>query len=85
MSVRATKERILVIPDPQKETTESGIIISTETYRPTTGTVASVGRDVDEIEIGHRVIYSKFTGDEFDHEGQNYISIHESAVYALCF
>ena len=72
MKLIPTFERVLIVPDPEKEKTESGLIIPTDAQEPSnTGTIVLMGplatealKDVSSegIKAGDKVMYLKYAG-----------------------
>lgn len=81
-------DKIVVSPDIQENTTDSGIILlDKEAVIPTTGTVIAVGQGTDdedmELQVGDRVIFKKHTGTSWENEGKSYIFMRQSDVLAV--
>lgn len=81
-------DRILVKAEERKEKTDSGIFIpGSVEYETDRGEIISIGqilRDFDsDLEVGDRVIFNKYTGDEITINGESYIMMREYNVYAV--
>ena len=74
--------RILVKPDEKKHETTGGIIIpdSRDDEKPTTGVVV-VGND--EYKEGSRVLFNKFSYDEFELEGEKHYTVAASLILGV--
>lgn len=71
MKLKPTHERVLIIPDPEKSETDSGILIPDDAKEPSTfGTVVDFGEKVHEsisnLKIGDRVMFLKYAGMPLD-------------------
>ncbi len=85
-------ERLIVKPLEEEQTTSSGIILpDTAKEKPQEGEVVAVGpgRVTDEgarvsmeVQMGDRIIYSKYAGTEYKDDGQEYLILRESDVLA---
>ena len=85
-------DRIVVKPIEGEETTRSGILLpDTAKEKPQEGEVIAVGpgkltddgaRIPIELEVGDKVIYSKFAGTEYKEEDEEYLILRESDVLA---
>ena len=85
-------ERLIVKPLEEEQTTSSGIILpATAKEKPQEGEVVAVGpgRVTDEgarvsmeVQMGDRIIYSKYAGTEYKDDGQEYLILRESDVLA---
>ena len=85
-------ERIVIKPIEQEQTTRGGIFLpDTAKEKPQEGEVIAVGpgRTADdgnripmELNVGDRVIYSKFAGTEYKDGEDEYLIMRESDVLA---
>lgn len=63
MKLQPLRENIFVLPDKIVDKTKSGIILTDFTKkRPTSGTIIAVGKKVEELRVGDRVLYGEFSG-----------------------
>lgn len=88
MRIKPFEDRVLVEPEEVTESkTKSGIILpDTAKEKPRRGKVVEVGTDeelADKIKVGDTVVYAKFTGDEIEFEGKNYLIISRSDILAV--
>ncbi len=86
--IAGTQNRVIVLPAPAEEKTASGIIIpDTAKEKPQRGTVISVS-EVDEkgnkpaVKAGDVVLYGKYAGTEISFEGNDYLIMRESDIFA---
>jgi chaperonin GroES len=93
MKLKPLADRILVKPSPAEEKTASGIIIpDTAKEKPMQGEIIAVGkgRVSDdgkliplELKVGDKVLYGKYSGTEVTVDGEEYLIMRESDVYAI--
>jgi chaperonin GroES len=88
MQIKPFEDRVLVEPEEIEESrTKSGIIIpDTAKEKPRTGKVIEVGTDeelAENIKVGDRIVFAKFTGDEVEFEGKKYLIISRSDILAV--
>jgi chaperonin GroES len=88
MQIKPFEDRVLVEPEEIEESrTKSGIIIpDTAKEKPRTGRVIEVGTDeelAENIKVGDRIIFAKFTGDEVEFEGKKYLIVSRSDILAV--
>jgi len=88
MQIKPFEDRVLVEPEEVEESrTKSGIIIpDTAKEKPRTGKVIEVGTDeelAENIKMGDRIVFAKFTGDEVEFEGKKYLIISRSDILAV--
>ena len=51
--------------------------------KPFTGAVLSIGQDVVRVRVGERVLFEKYVGVEFDHEGEILLALKESEIIGV--
>ncbi len=88
VSIKPLADRVLVQPAPAEEKTSGGIIIpDTAKEKPQKGTVVAVGDGTKDnpitLKIGDNVLYGKYAGTELSFEGQDYLIMRESDIYAV--
>ena len=94
MNINPLGDKVLVKPDDVSESkTAGGIIIpDTAKEKPQKGKIAAVGPGrTDEngkiiklnVKVGDKVLYSKYGGNELEYEGEQYLIMSESDIYAI--
>lgn len=93
LKIKPLADRVLVLPTKAEEKTASGIIIpDTAKEKPMSGEVIAVGsgRVSDdgkvtalEVKVGDKVLYGKYSGTEVTFEGEEYLIMRESDIYAI--
>ena len=93
MNLKPLQDRILVKPMEAEETTSSGIIIpDTAKEKPMKGEIVAVGsgkvtedgKNIPmELKVGDKVLYGKCSGTEITVDGNEYLIMRESDVYAI--
>ena len=88
MQIKPFEDRVLVEPEDIGESrTKSGIIIpDTAKEKPRTGKVIEVGTDeelAENIKVGDKIVFAKFTGDELEFEGKKYLIVSRSDILAV--
>jgi chaperonin GroES len=88
MNVKPLSDRVLVQPAPAEEKTSSGIIIpDTAKEKPQRGTVVAVGPGKKDepmsLKVGDNVLYGKYSGTEISVEGNDYLMMRESDIFAV--
>ncbi|MCH2044012.1 MAG: co-chaperone GroES [Saprospiraceae bacterium] len=78
-------DRVLVKPAPAEEKSKGGIIIpDTAKEKPQRGEVVAVGPGKDDnkmtVKVGDTVIYGKYAGQEFSHEGNDFLIMREDDI-----
>ena len=93
MSLQPLDDRIVVRPSDAEETTASGLVIpDTAKEKPQQGEVLAVGpgrraENTGElipmgVEVGDRVVYSKYGGTEFAVDGEDLLILSSRDVLA---
>jgi chaperonin GroES len=88
VNIKPLADRVLVKADAAEETTKSGLFIpDTAKEKPMRGVVIAVGNGkVDEpitVKVGDKVLYGKYAGTELSVEGEEYLIMRESDIYAI--
>ncbi|MFQ3611097.1 MAG: co-chaperone GroES [Fimbriimonadales bacterium] len=93
MTFRPLNDKVVIELIEEDETTQSGIILpDTAKKRPQEGVVVAVGpgrllnngeRAPMTVQVGHKVVFSKYAGNEFEYEGKKYLILDEDQIYAI--
>ncbi len=92
MKINPLGDRIVIKPAPAEEKTKGGIILpDTAKEKPVIGEVvaAGPGRKSDDgktimpdLKVGDKVLYGKYSGTEVTYDGQEYLIMRESDIFA---
>ena len=94
MNIQPLEDRIVVRPNESEETTASGLVIpDTAKEKPQQGEVLAVGpgRRSDQtgelipvdVQVGDKVVYSKYGGTEITVDGQDLLILNARDVLAV--
>ncbi len=93
IKIKPLSDRIVVKPMEAEDKTKGGIILpDTAKEKPVEGTVvaAGPGRKNDDgkviamdIRVGDTVLYGKYSGTEVTIEGEEYLIMRESDIFAI--
>ena len=92
MKIRPLGDRVVIKNVEAEETTKSGLLLTTASKeKPQMAEVLAVGPggNVDgkeivmNVEVGQKVIYSKYAGTEVKIEGEEYILVRQSDILAI--
>ena len=93
MNVKPLADRVVVKPLEEQELNRGGIIIpDTAKEKPMKGEIMEVGsgRVTDdgktmplEVKKGDRVLYGKYSGTEVSIDGEEYLIMRESDIFAV--
>lgn len=88
VKIRPLADRVLIEPASAEEKTSGGIIIpDTAKEKPQRGTVVAVGPGKKDesltVKVGDTVLYGKYSGTELSIEGNDYLIMKESDIYAI--
>lgn len=88
VNIKPLADRVLVEPAAAEEKTAGGIIIpDTAKEKPQRGKVIATGNGkVDEpltVKSGDNVLYGKYAGTEITVEGNDYLIMRESDIFAI--
>lgn len=88
VNIKPLADRVLVEPAAAEEKTAGGIIIpDTAKEKPMKGTIVAVGTGKKDepmtVKVGDAVLYGKYSGTEITVDGQEYLIMRESDIYAV--
>jgi chaperonin GroES len=93
MKMKPLADRVVIKPSPTEEKTKGGIIVpDTAKEKPVIGEVVAVGpgkvtddgkKITPEVKVGDKVLYGKYSGTEVTIEGEEYIIMRETDVFAV--
>ncbi|MFK5878362.1 MAG: co-chaperone GroES [Flavobacteriaceae bacterium] len=88
VKIQPLSDRVLIEPVAAETTTASGIIIpDSAKEKPQKGTVVAVGKGTKEepmtVKVGDLVLYGKYAGTELSVEGNDYLIMRESDIFAI--
>ncbi len=88
MKIKPLADRVLVKPDAAEEKTAGGLIIpDTAKEKPLAGVVVAAGPGTEEVKMevkaGDKVLYGKYAGTEITHDGETYLMMKQSDLFAI--
>jgi chaperonin GroES len=93
MNLTPLADRVIIKPSEAEETTKGGIILpDTAKEKPIEGTIvaAGPGKVTDDgktvklgVKVGDKVLYGKYSGTEVTVEGEEYLIMRESDIFAI--
>jgi chaperonin GroES len=88
VNIKPLADRVIVEVSPAEEKTASGLIIpDTAKEKPQRGKVVAVGNGKKDepmtVQVGDTVLYGKYAGTEVSVDGQEYLIMRESDIFAI--
>lgn len=88
VNIKPLADRVLVQPAAAEEKTASGLYIpDTAKEKPQKGVVVAVGNGKKDepltVKVGDNVLYGKYSGTELSVEGNDYLIMRESDIFAI--
>ncbi|OEK04310.1 co-chaperone GroES [Roseivirga misakiensis] len=88
VNITPLADRVLIEPAAAEEKTASGIIIpDTAKEKPQRGIVVAAGSGKKDepmtVKVGDTVLYGKYAGTELSVEGNDYLIMKESDLFAI--
>lgn len=88
IKVKPLADRVLVEPAAAETKTSGGIIIpDTAKEKPMRGKIIAVGNGKPDepmtVKAGDMVLYGKYAGTEINIDGEEYLIMRESDIYAI--
>ena len=86
MIIEPMGARVLIRPIEQETMTKSGIVLpETAKEKPQQGLIESVGNSeemITDLAVGDKVLFAKYTGNQIQLDGTEYIIMEEGDVLA---
>ena len=88
LKIQPLSDRVVVTPQAAETKTASGLYIpDSAKEKPQQGTIAAVGNGKKDhkmtVKVGDTVLYGKYAGTELKHDGEEYIIMSESEIFAI--
>jgi chaperonin GroES len=88
VNIKPLADRVLVEPAAAEEKTASGLYIpDTAKEKPQKGIVIAVGNGKKDepltVKVGDTVLYGKYSGTELSVDGNDYLIMRESDIFAI--
>jgi chaperonin GroES len=93
INLKPLADRVIIKPSEAEEKTKGGIILpDTAKEKPIEGTVVAIGPGKvsddgklvkPEVKVGDKVLYGKYSGTEVTVEGEEYLIMRESDIFAI--
>jgi len=88
VNIKPLADRVLVEPAAAEEKTVSGIIIpDTAKEKPQKGEVVAIGNGKKDepltVKVGDQILYGKYAGTEITVDGNEYLIMRESDIFAI--
>lgn len=93
MKIKPLADRVVIKPSPADEKSKGGIILpDTAKEKPVIGEVVAVGPGkvadngktiTPDVNVGDKVLYGKYSGTEVTIEGDEYLIMRESDIFAI--
>jgi chaperonin GroES len=88
VTIKPLADRVLVQPAAAEEKTASGLYIpDTAKEKPQKGLVVAVGNGKKDepltVKVGDTVLYGKYSGTELSVDGNDYLIMRESDIFAI--
>ena len=85
MIIKPLGERVLIKQTEQEEVTKSGIVLpwTASKEKPIIGEVLAIGAKVEDIKVGDKVIFEKYSGTEVKDGEENYLILEKDNVLAI--
>lgn len=85
MRIKPLGKRILIKQTEQEEVTKSGIVLpgTASKEKPIIGEVLAVGKKIEEVSVGDKVIFEKYAGTEVKDGEETYLILEKDNVLAI--
>ena len=85
MIIKPLGKRVLIKQVEQEEGTKSGIVLpgTASKEKPITGEVLAVGKEVEDVKAGDKVIFEKYSGTEVKDGDNSFLILDIDNVLAI--
>ena len=85
MIIKPLGERVLIKQTEQEEVTKSGIVLpgTASKEKPIIGEVLAIGLKIEEVKVGDKVIFEKYSGTEVKDGEESYLILEKDNVLAI--
>ncbi len=85
MIIKPLGKRVLIKQVEQEEVTKSGIVLpgTASKEKPITGEVLAVGKEVEDVKVGDKVIFEKYSGTEVKDGDDSFLILDIDNVLAI--
>jgi len=84
MNFKPLGDRLLIQRVEESNTTASGIIIPDNAKeKPSKGKVIAIGSEVEDINVDDTVVFGKYSGNEINIDGTEYLIMENSDIFGL--
>ena len=85
MIIKPLGERVLIKQTEQEEVTKRGIVLpgTASKEKPIIGEVLAVGSKIEEVKVGDKVIFEKYSGTEVKDGEESYLILEKDNVLAI--
>ena len=85
MIIKPLGKRVLIKQVEQEEVTKSGIVLpgTASKEKPITGEVLAVGKEVEDVKSGDKVIFEKYSGTEMKDGDDSFLILDIDNVLAI--
>ena len=85
MIIKPLGKRVLIKQVEQEEVTKSGIVLpgTASKEKPITGEVLAVGKEVEDVKVGDKVIFEKYSGTEVKDGDDSFLILDINNVLAI--
>ena len=85
MIIKPLGKRVLIKQVEQEEVTKSGIVLpgTVSKEKPITGEVLAVGKEVEDVKVGDKVIFEKYSGTEVKDGDDSFLILDIDNVLAI--
>ena len=83
VKIQPLAEYVVAVTEAAETKTASGIYLpDAAAEKPKTAKVVAIGKKVDDVKVGDRIIYKSFSSTEVKIDGQDYILVEQEDILA---
>lgn len=83
--IKPIKKNVVVLLDEREEKTAGGIIVpkKPDELPSSTGIIMAIGSEVEDVEVGQRVVFQALDGHDIKIDGQEYTVLKEFNIMGV--
>lgn len=81
--IKPIKKNIVVLVDEKDEKSAGGIILPKDEMPSSTGIVMGIGSEVEDVEVGQRVIFQALDGHDIKVDGKEYTVLKDFNILGV--
>lgn len=83
VNFKPTDDNVLIERDTEPTKTSGGLLLPTSGEKPNIGFIRAKGENADQVEVGDKVVFGKYKGEEIVLNGKEYLVLRELEIAGI--